>query len=185
MRNVATLATPVQSAKKTSHQEDNARPGVVWPMDSRVCTEVRGGDRSIFDRNGQGNTSERTHTETPTPKQQHRNKIKWLSTVDMTQLTEDLGNLESYIDLALVLGPRSTEAVRVDHSSQFFGMAGEGEGGQLSAVMRKFYFPDGNAPSPTFIAGRLATFLTETRWPKVLTKEYGDASPTDRHGAHH
>ena len=55
-----------------------------------------------------------------------------------------------------------------------YGMAGEGDGGQLSAAMRKMYFPDGNAPSPMFLAGRLAAFMTETRWPKVLTKEYAD-----------
>ena len=101
-------------------------------------------------------------------------KIKWLSTITLAQMTEDLGNLEAYVDLALMLGPRSTEAVRVDHSSQFFGMIGEGEGGQLSAAMRKLYFPEGNSPSPAFMAGRLATFMTETRWPRVLNKEYAN-----------
>jgi len=99
-------------------------------------------------------------------------KIEWLAAVTLEQMTEENGNLEAYVDLALVLGPRSTEAERVNRTGQFFSMAGEGEGGQLSSAMRKLYFPDGPSPAPSFMASRLASFLNETRWPAVLRKEY-------------
>ena len=63
-------------------------------------------------------------------------KIKWLHAVTLCDLTVNVGTLEAYVDLIMVLGPRSTEQVRVDHSSLFYAMVGDGEGGQLTAALR-------------------------------------------------
>ena len=80
-------------------------------------------------------------------------------------MTEENGNLEAYVDLALMLGPRSTEAERVNRTGQFFSMAGEGEGGQLSSAMRKLYFPDGPSPAagpaPLKKGERLSVYWTD------------------------
>ena len=98
--------------------------------------------------------------------------VKWLHEVSLCDVTMRTGNLESYVDLILLLGPRSTEQVRVDHTSLFYAMVGQGEGGQLTAAMRKVYFTEGTPPPPTFTAKRLGTFFAETKWPDALKTEY-------------
>ena len=63
--------------------------------------------------------------------------IDWFSKVTLENLTERTHDLSVYIDYTLMLGPRSTESIRIDKSSTFYAMIGEGgQGGQLAPRAR-------------------------------------------------
>ena len=96
-------------------------------------------------------------------------EIAWLAGITMADLTKTTKNLQSYTDLALMLGPRSTAASRIQPGGTFHSMVGQGgTGGQLCTAMTTFYYPAGQALgsiSPAFLAPRLADFLVESKWP--------------------
>lgn len=95
-----------------------------------------------------------------------------LSFADVTKLTEDLS---VYIALGLVLGQRSTQAVRVDPNGCFYNMVGHANGGQLAHAVKTFYLQntDSNAPAvaPAFLLEKIASFFVDTEWPEHYALE--------------
>ena len=99
--------------------------------------------------------------------------IAWLHALDLCEVTRRTGDMQAYAVLTLVLGARSTEAVRIDPSGIFNAMVGGGQGGQLCDAIKAFYYAGAmggaGAPvlSPQFLLRRLVDFFLDTEWPKV------------------
>ena len=103
--------------------------------------------------------------------------IAWIADLTLDKLTSTTKDLTVYIDLALAVGPRGTEAIRVDTTSTFYAMVGAGTGGQLIQALTQFYYPAGQVAQvmqPGFLRGRLESFFIETKWPDPYDVTYSD-----------
>ena len=80
---------------------------------------------------------------------------KWLYSLSLGALTKHTGTLELYVDLMLIVGPRSTKTVRTQTDSTFYNMVAAGTGGQLMAGVKKYYYP-GDAGAVPMEASYLA-----------------------------
>jgi hypothetical protein len=93
-------------------------------------------------------------------------EIEWFHFITWEDVTKIEQDLNVYIDLSLMVGPRSTEAIRIETGSTFNNMIGGGNGGQLIAAIKAHFYPGGMAPqSHVFLAGRIVAFIVESRWP--------------------
>ena len=103
--------------------------------------------------------------------------IAWIADLTLDKLTTVTKDLTVYIDLALAVGPRGTQAIRADTTSTFYAMVGAGTGGQLIQALKQFYYPSGQATQamqPGFLRGRLESFFIETKWPDPYDVTYSD-----------
>ena len=100
--------------------------------------------------------------------------IAWFAEYTWADACARLGNLEVYITLAFMMGPRMTAAIRIDTSSTCHAMIGAGAGGQLLSAVRAFYYSDqASAPaSLDFLRGRLSDFIVDSRWPVPYRVDY-------------
>lgn len=93
---------------------------------------------------------------------------KWLNGVKLGELTTVTHTLELYVDLMLMVGPRSTKEVRIQTDSTFYTMVSAGSGGQLIAGIKKYYYPGDSGAVPMeagYLAKQLPRFLYATRYP--------------------
>ena len=95
--------------------------------------------------------------------------IDWLAALSIATLTEKTKDLTLYIDLALMMGERSTEAVRIKPDAIFWTMAGGSHaGGLLTANVAQYFYStaSGAVMTPAFLLNRVCDFLVETQWPR-------------------
>ena len=99
--------------------------------------------------------------------------IKWFDAVTLEDLTTKSGNLTLYVDLALAVGARATEAERVRAGSTFLSMVGGDGGGQLMQAVKTHYYARGDTSlAADFLRQRLPDFLAESAWPKVYHQHF-------------
>jgi hypothetical protein len=104
----------------------------------------------------------------------------WFETLSYADLTKDTRDFTLAIDLALIVGPRSTREVRLQPGSTFRTIVGGSSGGQLTDAIKTFYHsaPQGGTTiAPSFLLQRLPSFLKESQWPrpyKIAHKNWVD-----------
>ena len=100
---------------------------------------------------------------------------KWLYSLSLGALTKHTGTLELYVDLMLIVGPRSTKTVRTQTDSTFYNMVAAGTGGQVIAGVKKYYYPGDAGAVPmevSYLAMQLPQFLFSTRYPLPYRVEH-------------
>ena len=99
--------------------------------------------------------------------------IAWFAALTLCDLTMTTGDLSLYCLLNFILGPRSTEAVRVDANGIFYAMVGTANGGQLAEAIRTFYYKAlGQSVATNFLLKRLSDFLIDSEWPEVYCIQF-------------
>ena len=101
--------------------------------------------------------------------------IAWFHTVTLEDLTRRSGNLEAYVDLTLMIGPRSLEDARVEVGGAFWEMVNKD--GQLMASVKAYFYPNAHAAaalSLDFLRKRLADFLLDTQWPTFYRQHFAE-----------
>ena len=92
--------------------------------------------------------------------------ITWFAAISLEDLTRVTYDLTLYCDLIELVGPRSTEAIRILPGSQFHTVVrDDGDGGMLlSAIKAKYYRGTnmGVALNSNFLLGQVAKFLLAT-----------------------
>ena len=100
-------------------------------------------------------------------------EIEWFSRITLKDITERTKNLKIYIDLAWLVGPRSTQLVRTQPGGIFYTMVGGAAGGQLTQAMKAHFYPASQSiahATPDFLAPRIAEFFINTQWPDPYVK---------------
>ena len=93
----------------------------------------------------------------------------------MRTLTEKTGDLQHYIALAWLVGPRATAVERTKESSTFYTMVGGASGGQLAQAIRNLFYAKGqptDTTPPGFLHGRVVEFLEASRWPHPYQRDF-------------
>ena len=98
-------------------------------------------------------------------------KIEWFHDITLEMVTQTR-DLSIYVEIIQCVGPRSTEDVRINKASLFYAVIGEGDGGQLMAALRAYFFPNGHPVSTAYLSRRVAGFFLETKWPVVYQVAY-------------
>ena len=71
--------------------------------------------------------------------------MEWFAALSFEDITNHTKNLELYVELAFILGPRSTEAIRIQTGSTINTMIGGDHGGQLALAIKMHYYPSGHS----------------------------------------
>jgi hypothetical protein len=102
--------------------------------------------------------------------------IAWLAAITLEDLTRATYDLTLYCDLIELVGPRSTEAIRIQPGSQFHTVVRDDGGGGmlLSAIKAKYYrgASMGETLNSNFLRGQVTKFLLEARWPPPYELAY-------------
>ena len=106
-------------------------------------------------------------------------EIAWFMGISLRDLTMTTHNLLLYTQLNRMLGPRSTEVIRVTPGSTFYMMVGGLTGGLLCTAMRAYYLGTGSGATcdqlpPGLLAGKLPDFLLESSWPAHYDVHFND-----------
>lgn len=102
-------------------------------------------------------------------------ELKWFyEGLNLCDLTERSGTLELYVDLNFVVGPRSTEATRIEVGGTFHTMVASEGGGQLGHAIKGYYYNHlrGQVVSTAFLCRRLVDFLCDSRWPDIYMHHF-------------
>ena len=109
------------------------------------------------------------------PEDPEATKFSYFAGITLDSLTHLTNDLTLYTDLALTVGARATQAVRVNPGSTFSVVVGGEEGGQLVQAIKAFYFSSNQAQNkmdPSFLCQRLASYLLESQWPDPYKQAY-------------
>ena len=100
--------------------------------------------------------------------------VEWFNALTLKDLTSITKDLTVYIDLSLIVGPRSTEDARIDGAGTFRSIVGGPQGGQLGQAIKTYYYAGQTAQQIPihFILRRIASFSVDTQWPAVYFQHF-------------
>ena len=99
-------------------------------------------------------------------------QLAWFYELNLAMLTKPTGTLQLYDDLAHAVGPRATEAIRIEVGGTFQAMVASQGGGQLGQAIKTMYYPNDAGVAPAFLLRRLTDFLVDSAWPDIYKHYY-------------